>query len=65
MSDSKKNALIVIKKQGGEISFVIEDDGKGFDVKEAMGRDFTRRGMGLGAMEVRYSPIVKTKNGVF
>ena len=44
---------IVIKKQGGEISFVIEDNGKGFDVKETMGRDFTERGMGLAAMEER------------
>jgi len=47
------HASIVIKKQGGEISLVIEDDGKGFDVKEAMGRDFTERGMGLAAMEER------------
>jgi len=47
------HASIVIKKQSGEISFVIEDDGKGFDVKETMGRDFTKRGMGLGAMEER------------
>ncbi len=47
------HASIVIKKQGGEISFVIEDDGKGFDVKEPMGRDFTKRGMGLAAMEER------------
>lgn len=46
-------ASIVMKKQGGEISLVIEDDGKGFDVKEAMGRDFTKRGMGLAAMEER------------
>jgi len=47
------HASIVIKKQGGEISFVIEDDGKGFDVKESMDRNFTERGMGLGAMEER------------
>jgi len=44
---------IVIKKQDGEISFVIEDNGKGFDVKETMGRDFTERGMGLSGMEER------------
>ncbi len=47
------HASIVIKKQGGEISFVIEDDGKGFDVKEPMSRAFTKRGMGLDAMEER------------
>ena len=47
------HASIVIKKQVGEISFVIEDDGKGFDVKKATGRDFTKKGMGLGAMEER------------
>ena len=47
------HASIVIKNQAGEISFVIEDDGKGFDVKEPMGRDFSKRGMGLGTMEER------------
>ena len=47
------HASIVIKKQGEEICFVIEDDGKGFDVKEPMSRDFTKRGMGLAAMEER------------
>ena len=45
--------LIVIEKQGGEISFVIEDNGKGFDVKEAAGKDFAKRGMGLSSMEER------------
>ena len=44
---------IVIKKQGGEISLVIEDNGKGFDVKEAMSGDLTKRGLGLAAMEER------------
>ena len=44
---------IVIKKRGGEISFVIEDNGKGFDVKETMSIDFTERGMGLSAIEER------------
>ncbi|MBW1852097.1 MAG: PAS domain S-box protein, partial [Deltaproteobacteria bacterium] len=44
---------IIIRKQGGEISFVIEDNGKGFDVKEAMGRDLAKRGMGLSSMEER------------
>lgn len=44
---------IVIKRQGGEISLVIEDDGKGFDVKETMGRDFTEKGIGLSGMEER------------
>ncbi len=44
---------IVIKRQGGEISLVIEDNGKGFDVKETMGRDFTEKGIGLSGMEER------------
>jgi signal transduction histidine kinase len=47
------HASIVIKKQGEEISFVIEDDGKGFDLQEPMSRDFTKRGLGLDAMEER------------
>ena len=44
---------IVIKKQGGEISLLIEDNGKGFDVKEAIGRDFAKRGLGLSGMKER------------
>jgi len=44
---------IVIERQGGGISLVIEDNGKGFDVKETMGKDFTERGMGLSGMEER------------
>ena len=44
---------IIIRKQAEAISFVIEDNGRGFEVKEAAGKDFTDRGMGLSAMEER------------
>ena len=44
---------IIIKRQGEAISLVIEDNGKGFDVKEAMDRDFIERGMGLSGMKER------------
>ena len=44
---------IIIKRQGEAISLVIEDNGKGFDVKKAMDRDFIERGMGLSGMKER------------
>jgi signal transduction histidine kinase len=44
---------IVISKQDGGILFRVEDDGKGFDVKEAFGRDPTKKGLGLSAMYER------------
>ena len=44
---------IIIEKQAEAISFVIEDNGRGFEVKKAKRRDFTDRGMGLSAMKER------------
>ena len=44
---------VVIKKEKDSLSFWVEDDGKGFDVKQAMMRDFTEKGLGLAAMEER------------
>ena len=44
---------IAISKQDGGILFSVEDDGKGFDVKEAFGRDPTKKGLGLSAMYER------------
>jgi signal transduction histidine kinase len=44
---------VVIKKQGGRVSFVVKDDGKGFDVEQVLGRDSTERGLGLAAMDER------------
>jgi len=44
---------VAIKKEKDSLSLLVEDDGKGFDVKQAMIRDFDERGLGLAAMEER------------
>lgn len=44
---------IVIKKNDGQILFSVEDDGKGFDVKEVLGKDPGKKGLGLAAMYER------------
>jgi PAS domain S-box-containing protein len=44
---------IVIRKQDGQVLFRVEDDGKGFDVKEMLGKDPTKKGLGLAAMHER------------
>jgi len=44
---------VVIKRNKGSVLCLIEDDGTGFDVKEALGRDATERGLGLPAMDER------------
>ena len=44
---------IAISKQDGEVLFSVQDDGKGFDVKEVFGRDPTKKGLGLSAMYER------------
>jgi signal transduction histidine kinase len=42
-----------IKRGDGQISLVMEDNGKGFDVGEVWGRDATGRGLGLAALHER------------
>ncbi|UCF83583.1 MAG: PAS domain S-box protein [Desulfobacteraceae bacterium] len=44
---------IAISKQDDEVLFSVEDDGKGFDVKEAFSRDPIKKGLGLSAMYER------------
>jgi len=44
---------VAIKKEQNRLSFWVEDDGKGFDVKQAMTRDVDERGLGLAAVEER------------
>jgi len=44
---------VIIKLQDGEISFVVEDNGKGFNVEQVFSREATERGMGLATMEER------------
>jgi signal transduction histidine kinase len=42
-----------IQEETDSVSFSVTDDGKGFNVKQAMLRDLTEKGMGLSAMEER------------
>jgi len=44
---------VAIKKEKYSLSFLVEDDGKGFDVKQAIMRDSGERGLGLAAIEER------------
>jgi PAS domain S-box-containing protein len=44
---------IVAKKQDHGFSFLVEDNGKGFDVKKAMMRNSSEKGLGLAAMDER------------
>ncbi|OGP73308.1 MAG: hypothetical protein A2V86_16360 [Deltaproteobacteria bacterium RBG_16_49_23] len=44
---------LIAKQQDGMISFLIEDDGKGFDVREFVLRDGAEKGMGVAAMGER------------
>jgi PAS domain S-box-containing protein len=42
-----------IKREEGLVSFVAEDNGKGFDLKEVLAKHSNEKGMGLAAMQER------------
>jgi len=44
---------IVVKKQQGHVSFVVEDDGTGFDLARVLARNAAARGLGLAALDER------------
>jgi len=44
---------ITLRKQHGGFFFEVEDDGQGFDVQDAYGRDHAKYGLGLSAMNER------------
>jgi len=44
---------VSIKKKNGTIFFLVQDEGKGFDLTEISGKNSTERGMGLTAMYER------------
>ena len=48
-----KNVSVVIKSQEDRVSFVIEDDGKGFDPTKALTKHALDRGLGLSTMDER------------
>jgi PAS domain S-box-containing protein len=43
----------VVRRKGNGASFLVEDNGRGFDVLHAMTADVTGRGMGLASMQER------------
>ena len=44
---------VAIKKHNGTVSFLVRDNGKGFDLTEVSGKNSTEKGMGLTAMYER------------
>ncbi len=44
---------IAIRREGGQITITVEDDGVGFEVAEALGRKAGDRGLGLAALDER------------
>ena len=48
-----KNVSVMIKRQEDWVSFVVEDDGKGFDVTKALTKDVLQRGLGISTMDER------------
>jgi PAS domain S-box-containing protein len=47
------HVLIAISENNGGLSFLIKDDGKGFDLTRGKGRNGSERGLGLAIMEER------------
>ena len=47
------NLTVAVTRNGGIVSFLLEDNGKGFQLEEILGRPPAGRGMGLGTMDER------------
>jgi PAS domain S-box-containing protein len=48
-----RNVSVKVRKDEDRISFLMEDDGKGFDVKHAATKEICERGLGLATMDER------------
>lgn len=48
-----ENVSIVARRRGDEVVFLVEDDGKGFDAKQAAMKEASPRGLGLATMTER------------
>jgi PAS domain S-box-containing protein len=48
-----KEVSVEVKKEGGYISFVVKDDGKGFELNKIKNRKFNEKGVGLMTMKER------------
>jgi len=44
---------VTIKRQDRNLAFRVEDNGNGFELQEVLSGDFTKRGLGLTAMDER------------
>ena len=51
------NVSVIIKLQDGMVSFVVEDNGKGFNREQIFTREATERGMGFAVMEERIQMV--------
>jgi PAS domain S-box-containing protein len=52
-----KEVSIEVKKEGDGISFVVKDDGKGFELNKIINRKFNEKGVGLMAMKERMNIV--------
>jgi two-component system sensor histidine kinase UhpB len=48
-----REVSVVVRRDGGAVSFIMQDDGVGFDLSEKMGREASSRGLGLAALNER------------
>jgi PAS domain S-box-containing protein len=48
-----KNVTVAVEKHEDRASFLIRDDGKGFDLKQVLRKDLFRKGLGLATMAER------------
>ncbi|UCH96399.1 MAG: PAS domain S-box protein [Candidatus Aminicenantes bacterium] len=48
-----RDVSVEVKKEGGHISFVVKDDGRGFELEKIMNRKFNEKGVGLITMKER------------
>jgi len=48
-----KRVSVIIRENKKNVSFSIQDDGKGFDLMKVVSRNITQRGLGLATMEER------------
>ncbi len=48
-----KNVTFAIEKDNGRVSFLVEDDGKGFDVGKVLSKNPSKKGLGLATMNER------------
>ncbi len=47
------NLTVAVTRKGGIVSFLLADNGKGFQMEDVLGRPPAERGMGLGTMDER------------